>query len=98
NVTPNAFITHPAVATILRSTLKDNVAGAAYLMENGQMAGLPVATTNQLEAASASLGRVIVGDFSQILIGQWGSVDILANPYAQDSFDSGSVQIRVMAT
>ena len=56
--------------------------------------------TNQIEAAAGTptKGRLILGDFSQILIGQWGALDILANPYAQDSFDAGAVQIRILAT
>lgn len=99
NANPNGIVTHPEVVTKLRSTLK-TTGLPGYLMENGQVGGINVSMTNQLQAKAGApdKGRLILGDFSQILIGQWGALDILANPYAQDSFDAGAVQIRVMAT
>lgn len=99
NANPNGIVTHAEVVTKLRSTLK-TTGLPGYLMENGQVGGINVSMTNQLAAKSGSpnTGRLILGDFSQILIGQWGALDILANPFAQDSFDAGAVQIRVMAT
>lgn len=100
NLTPNAMITHPAVATILRTTLKDSVAGAEYLMQGGSMAGVPVNVTNQLDAKTGApnTGRLIVGDFSQMIVGEWGSAEILANPYAAGYYEAGAVQLRIMAT
>lgn len=99
NANPNGIVTHAEVVTKLRSTLK-TASLPGYLMENGQVGGINVSMTNQLAAKSGTpnKGRLILGDFSQILIGQWGALDILANPFAQDSFDAGAVQIRVMAT
>lgn len=99
NATPNGIVTHAEVVTKLRSTLKTATL-PGYLMENGQVGGINVSMTNQLaaKAGSPATGRLIMGDFSQILIGQWGALDILANPFAQDSFDAGAVQIRVLAT
>ena len=100
NVTPNAIITHAKAATVLRTTLKDSVAGAEYLMQNGTMAGLPVSTTNQLEAKTGTpaTGRVLAGDFSQLVVGEWGSAEVLANPYAPDYYERGDIQLRIMAT
>lgn len=99
NANPNGIVTHAEVVTKLRSTLKTATL-PGYLMENGQVGGINVSATNQLaaKAGTPDKGRLIMGDFSQIMIGQWGALDILANPYAQDSFDAGAVQIRVMAT
>lgn len=100
NVSPNAIITHPVVATILQSTLKDSVAGAEYLMQAGRMAGLPVNVTNQLaaKAGTPDKGRLIVGDFSQLIVGEWGSAEILANPYAAGYYEAGAIQLRILAT
>lgn len=97
HINPNYWLTTPAVATKLRSTLKAASAGAAYLMENGAMAGIPVAVTQQLDNVDADTGRVIVGDFSELLIGTWGAVDILANPYGA-AYARGGVQIRILTT
>jgi len=102
HINPNYWLTTPAVATKLRSTLKAASAGSAYLMENGQMAGIPVAVTQQLDNVIDSnddvvAGRVLVGDFSELLIGTWGAVDILANPYGA-AYARGGVQIRILTT
>ena len=99
NVNPNAWLTHPAIVTKLRAALK--TAGLpGYLLENGQMAGLPVYSTNQLDAKAGSpnKGRIIVGDFTEMVVGTWGSVDLLANPYAEGPYSRGAVQVRILTT
>jgi HK97 family phage major capsid protein len=100
NITPNAIITHAKAATKLQTTLKDATVGSEYLMQNGRMADLPVTVTNQLDKKSGSPDkyRVLAGDFSQLVIGEWGSAEILANPYAAGYFEKGAIQLRIMAT
>jgi len=100
NVTPNAIVTHAKAATKLQTTLKDSVAGSEYLMQGGRVAGLPAYVTNQLDAKTGSpaTGRLIVGDFSQLVIGEWGATEILANPYAAGYYEKGDVQLRIMHT
>lgn len=99
NITPNAWLTHPEVATILRKTLRE--AGLpGYLLDNGQLAGVPVAVTNQLaeKAGSPATGRMILGDFSEMIVGTWGSVDILTNQFAEGPYSRGAVQVRILTT
>lgn len=99
NVNPSAWLTHPAIVTKLRAALK--TAGLpGYLLENGQMAGLPVYGTNQLDAKTGTpnKGRIIVGDFTEMVIGTWGSVDVLVNPYAEGPYSRGGVQVRILTT
>jgi HK97 family phage major capsid protein len=69
-------------------------------MENGQMAGLPVSVTNQLDikVGTPNKGRIIVGDFSEMVIGTWGSVDILTNQYAEGPYSRGAIQVRILTT
>ena len=100
NVTPNAIVTHAKAATALQTTLKDSVAGAEYLMQGGRVADLPAYVTNQLDAKTGSpaTGRVIAGDFSQLVIGEWGATEILANPYAAGYYEKGDVQLRILHT
>lgn len=100
NITPNAVLTHAKAATKLQTTLKDASAGSVYLMDGGRVAGLPAYVTNQLDAKSGTpdKGRVIAGDFSQIVIGEWGVTEILANPYATGYYEKGDVQLRIMHT
>lgn len=99
NITPNHWLTHPEVATVLRSTLRE--AGLpGYLLEGGQLAGLPVAVTRQLDkkAGATATGRMIVGDFSEMIVGTWGSVDILTNQFAEGPYSRGAVQVRILTT
>ena len=98
NVTPNAVLTHAKASTKLQTTLKDAAAGSEYLMQAGRVAGLPAYVTNQLDAKSGTpdKGRVIAGDFSQIVIGEFGVTEILANPYAAGYYEKGDVQLRIM--
>jgi len=99
NITPNAWVTHPYAEKKLRATLK-TTGLPGYLMENGQMAGLPVSVTNQLDIkiGTPNKGRLILGDFTEMLIGTWGSVDVLANPYAEGPYSRGAVQVRILTT
>ena len=98
NVAANAIVTHAKAATKLQTTLKDSVAGGEYLMQGGRVAGLPAYVTNQLDAKTGTpnTGRVIAGDFSQLVIGEWGVTEILANPYAAGYYEKGDVQLRIM--
>ena len=41
---------------------------------------------------------MILGDFTEMIIGTWGSVDILANPYAEGPYSRGAVQVRILTT
>ncbi len=100
NVTPNAAVMHAKVATVLKATLKDSVAGAEYLMQGGKLADLPAYSTNQLDAKAGSpaTGRLILGDFTQLVIGEWGATEILANPYAAGYYEKGDIQLRILHT
>ena len=100
NVTPNAIVTHAKAATKLQTTLKNAANGAEYLLQGGRLAELPAYVTNQLDAKTGTpnTGRVIAGDFSQILIGEWGATEVLANPYAPGYYEKGDVQLRILHT
>lgn len=49
-----------------------------YLYENGQIDGRSVYGSNNV----ASMG-LILGDFSELTIGQWGGIELLLDPYTQ---------------
>lgn len=100
NATPTGILTHPEAATKLATTLKDASAGSEYLLQGGRINNTAVHVTNQLDEANDThgSGQLILGDFSQIVIGQWGATEILANPYAPDYYERGAVQLRILAT
>lgn len=100
NIVPNAVLTHPKAATKLQTTLKDATVGSEYLMQGGRVAGISGYSTNQLDAKAGSpaKGRVLMGDFSQMIFGEYQSAEILANPYAAGYYEKGAVQLRIMAS
>ena len=100
NITPNAWLTHPEVATKLRSMLTIDGLPGWMLDDNGRLAGIPVAISNQLvkKAGTPATGRMIVGDFSEMIVGTWGSVDVVTNMYAEGPFSRGAVQVRILTT
>lgn len=100
NITPNAWLTHPEVATKLRSMLTTDGLPGWMLDDNGRLAGIPVAVTSQLvkKAGTPATGRMIVGDFSEMIVGTWGSVDILTNQYAEGPYSRGAIQVRILTT
>lgn len=92
NVDPTAWYTTPGVMSGLRGTLKE--AGlAGYVAEGGKIADLPAYVSNAAPAATA-----ILGDWSQVLLGVWGELDLLVNPYAETAYRRGGVLVRAMAT
>ena len=100
NFTANAVLTHAKAATKLQTTLRDAVAGSEYLLQGGRINDTAAMVTNQLDAKAGSpaKGRVLAGDFSQLVIGEWGSAELLANPFAAGFYEKGAIQLRIMAT
>jgi len=83
----------------LQGTLK--AAGiAGYLMEGGRMADLPVYFSNQVAEKTGvpNTGKVIAGDWSQVMLGIWSELDILVNPFSETAYSKGNVLVRAMAT
>lgn len=97
NGSAGSWLTSPQVATKLRSTLKSATAGAAYLSEGGRMADLTVNSTKQVPLNGAT-GQLILGDFSQVMLGIWSELDILVNPFDSVAYARGGVLVRAMAT
>lgn len=86
------FLTNPGLATVLRTTLKEEGL-PGYLLDGGRMADKPVSVSNHVPAS-----KLILGDWSQVLLGVWSEVDLLVNPYEADAYSRGAVKIRAMST
>jgi HK97 family phage major capsid protein/HK97 family phage prohead protease len=66
----------------------------------GAINGYNVARSNQVpsnltKGSGTGLSALIFGDFSSLLIGMWGALEILPNPYGS-GYNAGSVDIRAM--
>ena len=89
-----AYITTPAVAALL---LQRQKAASTYSplwdggVLDGTVAGFRAMATNQVTAAS-----MVFGDFSQVVIGEWGMLEIALNPYA--NFAAAISGIRAIQT
>lgn len=95
-----AWLGSPAVKAKLASTLKaSGIAG--YLLENGRMAEIPAYFTNQVPVNTTpnpDTLRLILGDWTQVLLGIWSEIDILVNPFDSTAYARGGVKLRAMAT
>lgn len=97
----NAFVASPASARVLRTTLKvSSDAGAGFLATRSTIDDVPMAKTTLLvnKSGSPETGRLVYGNFADLLIGFWSELDVLVNPYESTAYSKGNVQIRAMMT
>lgn len=92
-LTPNcAYLTPPAIAGLLMQRQRFAGTDSPLWMGSvldGQVSGYTGTTTTQMTAAS-----MIFGDFSQVVIGEWGMFELAMNPYA--NFPAGITGVRAM--
>ena len=81
------YIVSPSAKAALKTTSKDNGSGR-FVMEGNEVDGVPVLST------SACKG-IVVGNFADYVIGQWGSIDLTVDPYSQAT--NGKVRLVVNA-
>jgi len=80
------YIAGAEVAGKLKTTQKENGTGR-YLLEDNRVNGFNYHTSNQVGA-----NTMLLGDFSQLITGLWGGLDIMVDPY--EKADSGGIVIR----
>lgn len=68
------YVTTAAMRGTLKTTKKDAGSGL-FLMENGETNGYPVVLKNSLAA-----NTIIFGNFADVLIGLWGTLDVVYDP------------------
>lgn len=83
------YIVSPSAKADLKTTDKGTDTGK-YLMEGNEVNGYPVLCT------SAVAGKgVLMGNWSDYVIGQWGGIDLVVDPYTQAS--NGKVRLVINA-
>lgn len=91
--TSSAYVTTPTVAGLLKGRARISSTDSKCLWEgniiDGEVDGYRGATTTQLTAAS-----MIFGDFSQVVIAEWGMLEIALNQYA--NFPAAITGIRAI--
>lgn len=104
NLGGTAWLTNPQVMSKLMTTpiQSGGTEGNFLLKEPGNsLCGYPFYVTNQIPAnltkgGGTNLSALILGNWPQLLIGEWGVFEVLANPYSSNVFPSGSVEVRCM--
>jgi HK97 family phage major capsid protein len=107
------FLTTPNARGKLKRTLKNpTAANSDWIWENasnyddqignGLLNGYRAGVSNQVpsnltKGTGTNLSAIIFGNFNELLIGSWGELEILANPYG-DGYDSGDVKVRALQT
>ena len=83
------YIVSPSAKAELKTTDKGTDTGK-YLMEGNEVNGYPVLCT------SAVAGKgVVMGNWSDYVIGQWGGIDLTVDPYTQAA--NGKVRLVINA-
>jgi HK97 family phage major capsid protein len=75
----------------LKTTAKDSGSGQFVVEPGGTMNGYRGIVSNQVET-----GDLYFGNFSDLLVGMWGGLDILLDPYTNGL--SGTIRIRAIQT
>ena len=80
-----AYIIHPTNYGTLKTTAKDSGSGL-FVAENNQVNGYPVVVSAQLTA-----NNYVFGNFNDLLIGFFGGLDIVVDPFSNST--SGTVRV-----
>lgn len=96
NVLPTSggYVTTPAVAALMMQRVKFSGTASPLWDGNlwdGQMAGFAAMSSNQMAAAT-----MLFGDWSSVVVAEWGVLEIETNPYA--NFQAGIIGVRAMVS
>lgn len=89
NVNDYCYIVSPSAKAILRKTSKDTGSGQ-FIMQDGEIEGREV----YVSSAVVKKG-VVVGDFKDYVVAQWGGLDLTVDPYTKAS--EGMVRLVINA-
>lgn len=94
-----AYVTNSKVAGHMKST--PQVSGyPRYLMEDGRTNGFAVEVTNAIpsdltKGTGTALSAMIFGNFEEVLVPQWGGLDMIVDPFSSKA--KGVVEVTAIA-
>ena len=81
---PISYVSTPAMVGLLK-TVSKGVNLDSPINVDGEVNGYPILATTQLSdvvgGGTSGVYPIIAGDFSQLLIGNWGVLDLMVDPY-----------------
>lgn len=88
-----AYITHPSLRGSAKTTAKVSNT-AVFINENNSINGYSVYATSSMakNITAQNYYGIIFGNWADFIIGQWGGVDIVVDPYTQ----AGNGRIRII--
>ena len=86
-----AYVCHPAIAGVLMGKARWTTFGDSPIWEGALLDGSLVGK-RALSSVQITSGTMLGGDFSQVILGEWGTVEIETNPYA--NFQAGIIGLR----
>lgn len=105
NGNANGFLTTPQAVAKMRGTVRVASTDSRAICESpSELAGFPLQSSSNVPStlvkggSGAVCSALIFGDWSEVLIGTWSELDILANPYESTSYLKGNILIRAMCT
>jgi len=90
-----AYVTNAKVRGKMKQTEKAS-STAAFIWEAGEMNGYKAWSTNQVpsnltKGTGSNLSAILFGNWADLLIGMWGGLDLLVDPYTNST--SGTVRL-----
>jgi HK97 family phage major capsid protein len=104
-----AYMANAKVRGSLKTTLKSTSSVSEFIWQDypqmegmGFVNGYKAGVTNQVPSSltkgtGTNLSAVIFGNWADVIVGEWGILEILPNPYGP-GYNSGAVDIRVLQT
>jgi HK97 family phage major capsid protein len=89
-----SYVTTPAVAGLLKQRVKFTSTASPMwegTLLDGNVDGYRAMASNQMPSAN-----LLFGDFQQIIVAEWGVLEVAVNPYA--AFATGIIGIRAFYT
>jgi hypothetical protein len=76
-----AYIIHPATKSIFKTTAV--LTNGKPIMEGKEVNGYPTFVSSAMPNGATTSKAAIYGNFNDLVIGQWGGLDITIDPYTQ---------------
>lgn len=91
------YLMSPQLKAILKQ-VKTDAGSGLFVLQDNLLDGLKTVATSLMPALSGGTNfPLIFGDFSQMMIGQWGAINIKVNPYSADLADSVRLTLNTHA-
>jgi HK97 family phage major capsid protein len=91
------YLMSPKLLAALKQ-VKTDAGSGIFVYQDKMLDGIKAVATSLMPALNAGVNHpLIYGDFSQMVIGQWGAINIKVNPYSADLSDSVRLTLNTHA-